>query len=56
MKLEMNINYEVREAETEIEDFLSDVVAEEARDFVRNVERRLAAEGVTDIRITTEES
>lgn len=56
MKLALTIDYEVDDSDPETEALLEEAVGEEARVFVENVRRRLAAEGVENISIELNES
>jgi hypothetical protein len=56
MKLSMNISYDVDDADQEVEDLLTEIVAEEARAFAEAVRCRLAAEGVRDIQMNMKET
>lgn len=56
MHLSMNINYDVQDANKEVEAILEEIIGEEARSFAETVRQRLAAEGVKDIHMSTQES
>jgi hypothetical protein len=56
MNLNMTINWEVQDADAEVESALEEVIAEEARSFTEAIRRRLAAEGITDISMNLTES
>jgi len=49
MKLTMSIDYDVEDADPEVEALLEEIVSQEARGFAETVRQRLSAEGVTDI-------
>ena len=55
MKLSMNISYEVDDVDDRVRDILEDIVNEEAHGFAITVRRRLEAEGVKDVTVTTRE-
>jgi hypothetical protein len=55
VRLSLSIDYDVADADPEVEAVLEEIVAEEARGFGETVRRRLAAEGVRDIEMTVTE-
>ena len=56
MRLEMNISYDLKDADQEVEELLSDIVAEEAHGFAETIRGRLAAEGVRDIQMSVSDT
>ena len=49
MELKLSIDFDVTDADPDVEALLEKIIAEEARGFSETVRRRLEAEGVTDI-------
>jgi len=47
----MTIDYEVDETTPEVEAYLDEVIAEEARKFTASLSDRLEAEGIEDVQI-----
>ena len=56
MKIDLTITYDVTAADPEADAILDEIIAEEARDFVEVIQRRLEEAGVTEITMTVSET
>jgi hypothetical protein len=56
VQLNLIIDWDLTDADKEVEAALEEIVAEEARTFTENIRRRLAQAGVTDIEMNLRES
>jgi hypothetical protein len=55
MELNMGISIDAKDADPAIAKRIDEIVAEEAPTFVETIRRRLAAEGVTDLKMNAAE-
>ena len=56
MELLTSIDYEVTERTPEVEELIEELVADEARTFVANLQRRLVHAGLEDVQVSVRES
>jgi hypothetical protein len=56
MRLSLTIEYDVEDSDPEKKEIVEEIVGEEARGFAEAVRQRLAAQGVTDLSMSLNET